>query len=159
MAEDAVEEIIFNFWYICGEGAIYHIRAKPYVHAGTESEKLAFLQERAQLDYLIAQPFNVPEKCFPKKPILGDDGLGKFVWPAEVDDRSERLTVGVMELAFAIPEYRNLLLEEAFETMGNNIPGQTKLNILDEPIICITPVRTNDDGEIIGPQVEWVSPF
>jgi hypothetical protein len=141
MTEEVAEEIIFNFWYICDGSVIYHIRAKPYVHAGTDSEKMAFLQERARLDYLIAQPFDVAEKCFSKKPISGDDG-------------SERLPVGDMEAAM-LPEYRNLLLEEAFEIMGNNLPSQTKLTIPDEPIMCITPVITDDDGIIIGPFPIW----
>src|SRR5438874_2011785 len=56
-------EIVLNLWYVTDEtGAIYSLRAHPYVAVGTEDEKLKFLRSRAELDYLIAAPFPVPER-------------------------------------------------------------------------------------------------
>lgn len=43
------------------EGLIYSVRARCYVHSGTDEEKLTFLRSFAETDYLIAQPFLVPE--------------------------------------------------------------------------------------------------
>ena len=36
---------------------------KAYIAEGLEDEKLQFLKERAILDYLIAEPFEIPERC------------------------------------------------------------------------------------------------
>ena len=38
------------------------MRAKAYVASGSDEEKLKFLQERASLDYLIAEPFEIPAR-------------------------------------------------------------------------------------------------
>lgn len=57
------QEIIMNLWYVIDhEGLIYSLRARCYVHSGTDEEKLAFLQKCAETDYLIAQSFPVPER-------------------------------------------------------------------------------------------------
>jgi hypothetical protein len=54
-------EVILNLWYVRDEeGIIYSLRAKPYVGDGTDEQKLEFLLKRAKLDYLIAEPFEVP---------------------------------------------------------------------------------------------------
>ena len=151
-----MKEIIVNFWYVCDEQWIYHVRAKPYVCDGTEAEKLAFLQSRASLDYLIALPFDVPEVCYPVIDETSQDQQN-IQWSAELKTGENRpLEVGVMRLAYELPEYRNLLLEQAFKKLGDSIPEQTQQTIPDEPLMCITPVMTNDDGEIIGVQIDGV---
>lgn len=54
-------EVVLNLWYVRDEeGVIYSLRVKAYVIEGTDEEKLTFLQERAKLDYLIAEPFEIP---------------------------------------------------------------------------------------------------
>lgn len=40
-----MKEIIFNFWYFTDETCIlYSLKAKPYVYAGSDSEKSTFLK-------------------------------------------------------------------------------------------------------------------
>lgn len=57
------QEIILNLWYVIDdEGLIYSLRARCYVHSGTDDEKLAFLQSVAETDYLVAQTFEIPER-------------------------------------------------------------------------------------------------
>ena len=41
------QEIILNLWYVIDdEGLIYSLRARCYVHSGTDEEKLAFLRSQ-----------------------------------------------------------------------------------------------------------------
>ena len=56
-------EIIMNLWYVIDDlGVIYSLRARCYVHSGSDEEKLAFLRSCAETDFLIAQSFPVPER-------------------------------------------------------------------------------------------------
>jgi hypothetical protein len=62
---DRVEnaELILNLWYVYDDtGLVYSLRARCYVGSGDDEEKLALLRHFAQIDYLIAQPFPVPER-------------------------------------------------------------------------------------------------
>ncbi len=57
------QEVIVNLWYVMDEqGVIYSLRAKAYVVSGSDDSKLQFLRDRANTDYLIAQPFTIPER-------------------------------------------------------------------------------------------------
>ena len=52
-----------SLWYLRDEdGIIYSLRAKAYVGEGSDEEKLEFLQQRARLDYLVAEPFEIPKR-------------------------------------------------------------------------------------------------
>ena len=54
-----------NLWYVMDEdGIIYSLRAKAYIGIGSEAEKLEFLQQRASLDYLVAEPFEIPQRFY-----------------------------------------------------------------------------------------------
>jgi hypothetical protein len=56
-------EIILNLWYIHDDtGIIYSLRARAYVGTGTDDEKLTMLDRLANVDYLIARPFPIPER-------------------------------------------------------------------------------------------------
>ncbi|MYF98364.1 hypothetical protein F4212_04420 [Candidatus Poribacteria bacterium] len=56
-------EVIVNLWYLIDEeGLIYSLRVKTYIGTGSIKEKLEFLQQRASLDYLIAEPFEIPQR-------------------------------------------------------------------------------------------------
>src|SRR5258708_22651952 len=56
-------EIILNLWYVHDDaGLIYSLRVRAYVGTGTDDEKLAMLQSFANRDYLIAQPFPIPDR-------------------------------------------------------------------------------------------------
>ena len=65
MTITANPEIIINLWYVHDEeGIIYSLRARAYVGKGTDEEKLALLRECAEIDYLIAQPYPIPETLY-----------------------------------------------------------------------------------------------
>lgn len=55
-------EVIVNLWYVIEEGIIYSLRAKAYTGSGSDEQKLKFLQQRASLDYLIADTFEIPHR-------------------------------------------------------------------------------------------------
>lgn len=56
-------EIVLNLWYLRDEeGIVYSLRARAYVCQGTHDQKLSFLKERAQYDYLVADSFVIPER-------------------------------------------------------------------------------------------------
>ena len=51
-------EIVFNLWYLTDDtGWIFGLKAKPYVAEGSDDEKLAFLNSRALLDFMIAKDY------------------------------------------------------------------------------------------------------
>jgi hypothetical protein len=126
-------EIILNLWYVYDDtGHIYSLRARCYVSAGNDQEKLALLQRFAQIDYLIAQPFPIPERFHttfvqgnkPQKlPVIHLTSVETFGGPV-------------------------VLFEEAFVALERQLPAQTNLSIGQRPLVCITPLLAGDKGEI-----------
>jgi hypothetical protein len=56
-------EIIVNLWFVHDDlGAIYSLRGRAFVGTGTDEEKLALLERLSWIDYLIAQPFPIPQQ-------------------------------------------------------------------------------------------------
>ena len=137
-------EIIFNVWYVMADdGFIYSLRARPYIRRGTDEEKLNFLQSVAEVDYLIAQPFEVPAKyhttiqegsskqkmpVFPAKLLQNNGGMG------------------------SIADF----CDEVFKEIGDQLPAQTSLEILEAPLVCVTPLIADDDGNI-RPRINGVT--
>lgn len=129
-------EIILNLWYVHDyNGIIYSLRAKAYIGEGTEEENLSFLQQRAPLDYLVAEPFEVPERFHMK---VDEDGT-PIVMP-----------VGHISLLQML-ESRIAIFEDAIRTIESRIPAQTKLDISKNPLVCITPLSQNEH-ELIVPK-------
>lgn len=125
-------EIIFNLWYVHDDqGFIYSLRARAYLGVGPESEKLALLKACADVDYLIAEPFPVPERFF-----------------AEVSSQHERLPVAHVAI-MKIPGQKIALWEDAIQQLEARLPSQTSLNIPKSPIVCITPLLGDDKGNIL----------
>jgi hypothetical protein len=126
-------ELILNLWYVQDDtGLIYSLRARCYVGSGDDEEKLALLRRCAQLDYLIAQPFPIPEQFHTT---VIQDGTPKklpVVHLASLD------SLGGPQVLF----------EEAFVALERQLPAQTSLSISQEPLLCITPLLGDDDGEI-----------
>jgi hypothetical protein len=126
-------EIILNLWYVADkDGLAYSLRVKPYVVKGTEEEKLKFLQKQAETDYLIAQPFEIP-KIFHTEIVKGKIMpvfLVKFLQnnggPVPITD----------------------LFKEAFKKIEAQLPTQTNLTIPKDPLICLTPLMGDDNGNI-----------
>jgi hypothetical protein len=121
-------EIILNLWYVHDDmGAIYSLRARAYVGYGTDEEKLALLKRFATTDYLIAQPFPVPERF--------QMTLGKRLGVAHA---SYLPAIGGVERLF----------EDVFVELEKQLPAQTKLSIGQKPLLCVTPLFGDDDGNI-----------
>jgi hypothetical protein len=129
-------EIILNLWYVFDErGEVYSLRARAYVQSGSDEEKLAFLQRFAETDYLIARPFPVPERCHTtvvaggitkKMPFLLVQALATQGGPVLAAD----------------------LFEEAMRQIQEDLPATTKLSIPEDPLICLTGLFADDDGNL-----------
>ncbi len=128
------QEIILNLWWVYDEtdGFVYSLRAKPYVHLGSDEEKLVFLRQRAILDYQVAYVGSIPEK-FSTSLHSPDSTLKLPVIPASY---------------FKICGNSLVVFEQLLKQIENNLPAQTKLNIPAEPLVCITPLRANDVGDL-----------
>lgn len=126
-------EIILNLWLVMDEtGIIYSLRARCYVQAGTDDEKLAFLQQFAETDYLVAQSFPVPEWAH----TTFDDGVEK-----------KKMAVASYS-ALQASGMIGALFEEAYQAMEKQLPAQTKLGIGSDPLVCITPLLGDDYGNM-----------
>lgn len=126
-------EIILNLWYVIDdEGLIYSLRARCYVHSGTDEEKLAFLQECAETDYLIAQSFPIPER---------------FHTTIHNGDISEKVPMATYSgIRATVP--LSALFEDVIQDMEKQLPAQTKLRIGQQPVVCMTPLLGDEDGNI-----------
>lgn len=117
-------EIILNLWFVHDvDGFIYSLRGRAYLGYGSDAEKLAFLQQFAKKDYLIAQPFPIP-KSF-------------WVMGKAVTHQSRVPSIG-----------SSGLFEEVFKALNDALPSQTPFNIPAKPLTCITPLLGDDDGNI-----------
>jgi hypothetical protein len=126
-------EVIVNVWYVRDEdGFVYSLRVKPYVFQGAREEKLAFLQERALLDYLIAEPFPIPEHLY--YPYL-EDGEIKKIAVAHMS--------GLATLDSPVAPF-----EEAFKIIEDRFPAQSEIDIPQDPIVCGTPLMQDSMGVI-----------
>ena len=138
-------EIILNLWYVFSkdDGLIYSLRARPYIQAGSDDEKLRYLQQHAKTDYLIAQPFPVPER-----------------YSTNIQQRLEKKKMPVMPKdmleTHGGPVTAANLFEEAFKLIENQMPAQTNIGIPQDPLICITPLAADDEGNI-SPQIDGVT--
>jgi len=127
------QEIILNLWYVIDdEGLIYSLRARCYVHSGTDEEKLAFLRSLAETDYLIAQPFPIPEA---------------FHLAMDYGDRQEKLPVATYQ-GLRMTGHFPALFESVYDAMQGQLPAQTKRSIGQSPLVCITPLRGDEDGNM-----------
>ena len=129
------QEIILNLWYVCDDtGLIYSLRARAYIHAGSEEEKLEFLQQLAAVDYLIARPFPVPLRF---STIFLEDGGNKELPVIPMTSLEPRGPVRIADF-----------FKEAFDEIDKSLPVQTQLKISQKPLLCITPLISDDSGNI-----------
>lgn len=126
----ASSEVVLNLWYVRDdEGVIYSLRAKAYVVEGSDEEKLAFLQARAALDYLIAESFSVPERFHLK---VGDT----------------RMPVGHVAMLHSL-DSPIALFEDAVRVLEDRFPAQSNLAVPQDPLVCTTPLVQNEAGVIV----------
>lgn len=131
-------EVIVNLWYVMDEdGIIYSLRAKAYIGIGSEVEKLEFLQQRASLDYLVAEPFEIPQRFYIQ--------IGNM-------DTPETTLVPVAHVSMLQTlDSPITLFEDALRIIEDRFPAQSQLDIPQQPIVCTTPLMQNQQG-IIEPR-------
>ena len=126
-------EIIVNLWYVRDEeGVIYSLRAKAYVGTGSDAEKLEFLQQRALVDYLVADPFEIPRRFHVHVGI----GRDSKVMPVALVSMLQTLDSPIA------------LFEDALKVVESRFPAQSKLEIPQDPLVCTTPLMQNKQGQI-----------
>lgn len=131
-------EVVVNLWDVRDEeGVIYSLRAKAYVAAGSDDEKLQFLQQRASLDYLIADSFEIPERFH----VSVGTGRDSKVMPVAHVSMLQALDSPIA------------LFEEALKVIEGRFPAQSELAIPEDPLICTTPLMQNRQG-IIEPRID-----
>jgi len=127
------QEIILNLWFVIDdEGLIYSLRARCYVHSGTDEEKLAFLQSVAETDYLIAQSFEIPER------------FHTTVHNEHGSDKLPMTTYNGIQATVPFVE----LFEDVIQEMEKQVPKQTTFRIGQQPIVCMTPLLGDEDGNM-----------
>ena len=127
-------EVIVNLWYCRDrEGFVYSLRAKPYVKSGSEKEKTEFLQERALLDYLIAESFEIPKRFHVR---LQEENSVDVMPVTHVDMMS------TLDSPIA-------LFEDAMKVLESRFPAQSNLRIPQDPIVCNTPLMQDESGRIV----------
>ncbi len=131
-------EVVVNLWYVMDEeGVIYSLRAKAYVGAGSDAEKLEFLQQRASLDYLVADPFEIPQRFYLQ--ISNMETHDSTIMPVAHVSMLQTLDSPIV------------LFEDALKVIENRFPAQSQLEIPQHPLVCTTPLMQNKRG-IIEPR-------
>lgn len=126
-------EVVINLWYVTDQdGLIYSLRVKAYVDEGTDGQKLGFLQQRALLDYLVAEPFEVPPRFHVRIP-SGHD--------SEVMPVAHVMMLKTLDTPIA-------LFEDALKVIESRFPAQSELGIPQRPVFCVTPLVQNGEGVI-----------
>ena len=132
-----IHEVIMNLWYVRDEeGIIYSLRAKAYVANGSVEETLKFLQERARLDYLIAEPFEIPTR---------------FHMTIRADIGGKKMPVGHVSMLQTL-DSPIALFEDAIKAIEARFPAQSKISVPEDPLVCTTPLMQNANG-IIKPRI------
>lgn len=128
------QEIILNLWYVHDEhGFIYSLRVRAYVMVGSDEQKLRFLRERALLDYLIADPFEVSSR--------------HHVTIIEGDEK-KKLPVGHVRMLETF-ESPIAIFEDAMKKLQARMPAQTKVQISQSALTCTRPLIQSSNGDIV----------
>lgn len=124
-------EVILNLWYVMDKnGFIYSLRVKAYVGTGSVAEKLEFLRQRSFLDYLIAEPFEIPKRF-------------------HVRTGADSKTMPIAQVAILrVLDSRIALFEDALKVIEGRFPSQSHIDIPQEPLVCTTPLIQNEQGVI-----------
>lgn len=129
------EELVANLWYIHDEnGYIFALRARAYLAAGSDEEKLAFLRAFATVDYAIARPFALPEKFYTR--VIHPEG--------------ERIVPAVHVTYLHHRGGEAALFDEAMEALQAELPANSGLQFGASPLVCITPLEW-DGAERVWP--------
>ena len=122
-----------NLWYVIDEeGLIYSLRVKTYIGTGSNEEKLKFLQQRASLDYLIAEPFEIPQRFHVR--------IGTY-------PRSTIMPVAHLA-SLEVSSSPIALFEDALKIIEGRFPSQSQIDIPQDPLVCTTPLMQDEYGVI-----------
>lgn len=128
-------EIIANLWYVIDDqGFIYSLRIALYVAGGSDEAKLELLNSRAYLDYLVARQFPIPAR-YGTSFVQDDGSKTKFA----VIHHNSLATIGGADQLFF----------DGLGEMGKDLPAQTRLAIPESPMIKITSLVAQPNGELI----------
>lgn len=128
-------EICANCWYFGDEeGWIYGLAIHLSVCAGTDEEKLAFLQSRAYLDYLVAQTFPLPKKFSTN--FVERDGATKKI--QTIHQSSLALYGGISELFFPW-----------LDQLQEKLPSRCQIRIPESPLMAIHALTMDAQGRFI----------
>ncbi len=126
-------EIILNLWYIHDDaGLIYYLLIRAYFGTGTDDEKFAMLHHFANIDYVIARPFPIPERFHVR--IKGQDG-------------ERRMAVAGQEL-LSVLDSPIALFEDAIKAVDAELPAKTGFSIPQQPVFCTTALWMDDSGRL-----------
>lgn len=122
------EEVVPNLWYVMDDdGFIHHLLGRTYVANGSDSDKLAFLHERALLDWKIAESFPVPGRY--RIFLAGTEEALHAIHASDLKN------VGY-----------NVLFREVMDELEKRLGVFGGLKIPLEPLLVVTPVRMKDDN-------------
>jgi len=128
-------EIVCACWSVHDEdGLIYSLRVHPYVATGAEANKRVFLQSRAYRDYLVARVFPVPERFHIQVAAPGGSVTTQPVAHMEALNGSG----GLDQLFF-----------DALDTLNQDLPAQTRLDIPESPLLLIRALSLDASGELV----------
>lgn len=116
------------------EGIIYSLRAKAYIGVGSDAEKLDFLQQRAVLDYLVADPFEIPQRF--------------YIQVGNMERRNSTIMPVAHVSMLQTLDSPITLFEDAMRVIEDRFPAQSELDIPQQPIVCTTPLMQNEQGVI-----------
>jgi hypothetical protein len=123
------KEIILNLWYITDEsGLIYSLKAKPYVHYGSDELKTNFLKERANLDFEVAKDFYLPENVH----VVFPEGSLNLV------------PVSVLNSDYGI----NQVFGKVFEGIEKELSVTCNLELPSNPLYVITALYLSEDKKV-----------
>jgi len=126
-------EVALNLWYVVdGDGVIYSLRVKAYAVDGSDEDKLAFLRSRADHDYLIAEPFEIPKR---------------FHVTFQAETRSQKMPVAIISMLDTL-DSPIALFKDAIRAIEARFPDQSDISVPDDPLFCMTALMQGADGTI-----------
>lgn len=133
---------MFNLWYVHGgDGFIYSLRARAYISTGNDKEDLAFLQRLASTDYLIAKPFQIPKPFHIRQTVIGRTEQEILAVAHVSVVTKDGVALGMVGSEIAI-------FEEGMKELEKEFPAQSRLSVPKNPLVCITPLVGDEDGNI-----------
>jgi hypothetical protein len=121
-----------NLWYETDGFIISSLRSKAYVASGTDEEKLAFLQERANADFADAKLYPVPDAMKAEVKLVGESGSASI---------GRECTLETLEM---MGGYMALFRDIVKSTPSHGFRFDTS-----QALMCITGLARRPNGELV----------